>query len=88
MTNLKSLMNDWQKDLNRCQKDLNRCQKIESLREAVMACDTFGELSRIIDRNLEFLIGNEEVIPMFERAIKRIRGIRKEQMKSWKLQMN
>ena len=81
MTNLKSLMNDWQ-------KDLNRCQKIESLREAVMACDTFGELSRIIDRNLEFLIGNEEVIPMFERAIKRIRGIRKEQMKSWKLQMN
>jgi hypothetical protein len=67
---------------------LIRHDKIRRLREAVMSCETMGELRRLFDANFIFLCNNPEVCDMFEYAFERIRRVRNEQMLSWKLQLN
>lgn len=81
MDYLQKIMDDWTANL--------KCNaKIASLRVAVMECDTFGELHNIISANLEFIVGNFDVLEMFERAIKRIKRIRNESKLSWKIESN
>jgi hypothetical protein len=65
--------------------DLKKADKIRRLREAVMSCDTMGELRRLFDANFIFLCNNIEVIEIFEMAFERIRRVRNEQAKSWSL---
>jgi hypothetical protein len=68
---------------------LIRHDKIRRLREAVMSCETMGELRRLFEANFIFLCNNIEVVEIFEMAFERIRRVRKEQMKSWhKFEMN
>jgi hypothetical protein len=84
MDNLKpiyGIMNIWT-------EVLQKADKIRRLREAVMSCETMGELRRLFDANFIFLCNNPEVCDMFEYAFERIRRVRNEQMLSWKLQLN
>jgi hypothetical protein len=67
---------------------LIRHDKIRRLREAVMVCDTFGELHNLISANIDFLVDNPPVLEMFELSIKRIRGIRRESRLSWRTLSN
>jgi hypothetical protein len=67
---------------------LRRHDKIRRLREAVMVADTMPELRRLFDANFIFLCNNPEVCDMFEYAFERIRRVRSEQARSWKLQLN
>jgi hypothetical protein len=67
---------------------LIRHDKIRRLRECVMLCDTFGELHNLISANIDFLVDNPETLEMFERAIRRIRGIRRESRLSWRTLSN
>jgi hypothetical protein len=74
-------MNDWT-------NNIRYEAKTRGLRDAVMVCDTFGELHNLISANIDFLVDNPETLEMFERAIRRIRRIRKQQMISWKFELN
>jgi hypothetical protein len=67
---------------------LIRHDKIRRLREAVMSCETMGELHNLISANIDFICDNPEICEMFEGAIKRIRGIRRESRLSWRTLSN
>lgn len=77
--NINILMRDWF-------NDLKKIERIQKLRETFMNATTADEALAIWNKNLQFMIQNPETWNMFNYALKRIKTVRGEKSKSWKLQ--